>query len=107
MTLLLSLGAALLGTALPLAALALVTRWRLARGSARLERRRARIPRAPVAEPEEASPPRLGWLRETIGRDQQLPTLPAPTLQACPRCGSQVLEGAFFCRRCGAHLRPR
>jgi hypothetical protein len=110
-TLLLSLGAVLLGTTLPLAALALVTRWRLAQGSARQERHRARIPKAPALAPalapatDEPSQPGLGWVRETIGRDHQLPT--QPTTRACPQCGNQENERALFCRRCGTRLRER
>lgn len=107
MSLLLSLGAVLLGTTLPLAALALVTRWRLAQASAQPGRHSVRIPKGPSAGPEEPRQPRLGWLRETIGRDHQLPTLQGPTGRTCPRCGTEVVESAFFCRRCGAVLRRR
>ena len=105
MTLVLPVGAALLGAALPLAALVLITRWRLARGSARRASYRATIPKAPTAAPEEPSLPRLGWLRETIGRKQPLPTLPGAVSHACPRCGSETDERAVFCRRCGFTLR--
>jgi hypothetical protein len=94
--------AALLGAALPLAALALLARWRLARARIRWESQQLSTPDViEVAEPEPAG---LAWLRDTIGTPA-LGTWPergGP--RRCRRCGYQEAEPSFFCRRCGSRI---
>jgi hypothetical protein len=103
MTTLLEILTALVGTVVPLAALAAFSWWRLARTATR---RQQRLSLPNVVEPEETSHDGLAWIRETIGRQPPAPMPPQQPRLRCTRCGFEVVEAAFFCRRCGTRLGP-
>lgn len=106
MTFMLSLGAVLVGTIVPIVVLALVTRWRLSRASIHAASRRPRLPARHAPAPEEREPG-LPWLRATIGPPPPAPTQWGPATRSCPRCGYRPAEAAFFCLRCGTRLKDR
>jgi hypothetical protein len=110
------LAAALLGGLLPLLALALVVRSRLARSAARryspaliADRPSERTQTGqgesrPESEGVDAFG--LGWLQGSIGTPELRPGATRDELLRCDRCGHLQDAPSFFCARCRSSLGP-
>jgi hypothetical protein len=97
-----SLGSALVGTAVPLAVLVVIVRWRLSQ-----ETPSGPLLSKPPVSAAEAGGARLYWLWDTIGAAPSAPVSPQSTTRSCPRCGYRPTEAAYFCRGCGTRLPER
>lgn len=94
-----------IGTAVPLAALAMVVRWRMAvvaRRASSINQRRAdeRKARRPGRQA------RLQWLaslRTQFSAGDPMATT-GPMANQCRLCGHMNTDGAIYCRRCGTSL---
>jgi hypothetical protein len=106
MSVALSLVAVVLGTAAPLAAVLLVTRWRL--------RHATNQAKGPTLQPQplnasrtpETRPPGLPWLQASIG-PPPLSSAARDFRRPCPKCRYRPTQAAFFCLRCGTRLQDR